>query len=195
MIRSRYGIPTASTGAMFRAERAAGSDLGRAADALTSRGQFVPDDLVVTLVRSWLEKHDGTFLFDGFPRTIAQADAFERLLDETGKPLDLVLSLDADLETLRRRVSNRLVCSKCGAIVSIGWQVADAHSPCPECGGPLQKRADDTAEVLEQRMLEYKEKTEPLIGYYRERRLLRSVAADRDAEEVFADIIPIIEAA
>ena len=113
------------------------------------------------------------------------------LLDARKTPLDLVLLLEATLETLRGRVLNRLVCLKCGEIVSLGLHVPNVSAPCPKCGGQLGKRSDDTAETLTRRMREYKEKTEPLLGFYEEQCLLCRVDSADTPERVFASIARI----
>src|SRR5687768_717798 len=108
MIKARFQIPTASPGAMLREEKRRGTDLGRMADELTSRGALLPDELIVNLVRAWLLENDNAFVFDGFPRTVGQADALGSLLEELQRPLDVVIALESDVECLRSRVTNRL---------------------------------------------------------------------------------------
>jgi adenylate kinase len=180
---------------MLREEKAAGTTLGIEADKLTSRGQLVPDDTINQLVGRWLEKRDSQFVFDGYPRSRGQAEALETMLTQRSTPLDLVLSFKADLKTLQQRVENRLVCSSCGRNFSIGLHVADAEASCPRCGASLTRRADDTPVTLALRMQEYAAKTEPLIGYYAKRGLLRGVDATRAPERVFASVVEILEGA
>ena len=194
MIKSRYQIPTASTGQMLREEKRRGTALGIAADQLTSRGELVPDDLIVAVVGSWLGDQAEAFLFDGFPRTVRQAEALAELLAERGRPLQIAISLEATLETLQARVASRLVCSRCGEVVSAGWQVPDASVPCPVCQGPLERRHDDTPETLARRMEEYLAKTAPLGDFYEARGLLARVDAGRPAAIVFADLAHLLEA-
>ncbi|MDQ3623060.1 MAG: nucleoside monophosphate kinase [Verrucomicrobiota bacterium] len=192
MISATFQIPTASPGAMFREEKRAGTSFGLETDRLTSRGLLVPDEIVCGVVRSWLEKHDGEFVFDGFPRSAGQADSLEATLAERHTPLQVVFSLEADRATLEHRVLNRLVCSVCRTNVSIGMHVPDPGAPCPKCGGELIRRSDDTAETLALRMREYAEKTRSLIAYYRERHLLRAIDAARPPEVVFAALSAIL---
>ena len=193
MIRSKYAYPVASPGSMLRKEKSAGTELGIAADKLTARGELLPDQTIVALVSAWLTQNNGSFVFDGFPRTVGQAEALDEMLEGRNTPLDLVIALEATLETLQARVRNRLVCLNCGEIVSAGWQVADVNTPCPKCGGKLGKRSDDTPETLTRRMREYQEKTEPLLGFYSERRLLRRVDTADRPERVFDAIARFIE--
>lgn len=195
MIQGRYQIPSASPGSMLREEKGAGTRLGTEADAITSRGQLVPDAIANRLVEQWLEKRDAQFVFDGYPRTQGQADALDVVLAKRGTPLDVVLSFEADLKTLQRRVASRVVCGTCRRNFSIGLHVADAAAACPKCGGELSRRSDDNPETLKARMEEYAAKTEPLIGYYAKRGLLRGVDATRTPDKVFASVVEILEGA
>ncbi len=193
MITARYRIPSASPGSMLREEKEAGTPLGIEAGKLTSRGQLVPDKTVNELVAHWLAKHNSEFIFDGYPRSIGQAEGLERMLAERGAPLEVVLSLEADFATLQARVQSRAVCSRCRRNFSIGLHVTSLDQPCPVCGGALVRRADDTLETLGLRMREYADKTEPLIAYYSKRGLLCAVDATRTPEEVFASVTKILE--
>jgi adenylate kinase len=194
MIKAAFQIEPASPGAMLRDEKKAGTPLGVEADRLTSRGQLVPDHLIVELVQSWLGKnHSDTFVFDGFPRTIGQAEALENLLARLKKPLQVAFFLDADFETVRERVARRMVCETCGNIAAVGLHIESASDLCPRCGGRLQRRNDDDEETLKQRMAEYREKSEPLNSYYTNRGLLQRIDANRIPSEVFADISSGIE--
>ena len=194
MIRAKYQFPSASPGAILRDEKKAGTALGLEADELTSQGKLVPDEIVNELVKRWLAKQDGAFVFDGYPRSMGQAEGLKDILAGRGTPLDAVLSLEADMTTIRDRVSRRMICSQCGMIVSVGMHVTSADGACPACGGELTKRRDDTPETLELRMAEYEEKTEPLISYYTDLGLLRAVDATRTPELVFQSIEAILEA-
>jgi adenylate kinase len=188
MIHRTYQIPTASTGAIFREERRRGTEVGRHADELTSAGQLVPDELVIAVITSWIQQNDGQFVLDGFPRTEAQALALEATLKQQQRPLDIVLSLEADEATLRERVQQRMLCSQCEQPLRVGLHIASTTDACPHCGGKLLKRADDTIETLERRLKEYREKTGPLIHFYEQRRLLRRVDSVRAPEVVFESV-------
>jgi adenylate kinase len=193
MITAKYHFPSASPGAILREEKKARTALGLEADKLTSQGKLVPDEIVNELVRNWLTKHDGAFVFDGYPRSLGQAEGLSAILAERGTRLDVALLLEADMVTIRDRVSRRRMCSHCGAIVSLGWHIASADAACPTCGGELVKRRDDTPETLELRMTEYREKTEPLIAYYSDLGLLRRVDATRAPQAVFHSIETLLE--
>ncbi len=180
---------------MLRQEKEAGTKLGIETGELTRRGQLVPDETVNALVAHWLGKHDSEFIFDGYPRSIGQAEGLDRLLVERETPLEVVLSFEADFTTLQSRVLHRAVCSRCRRNFSIGLHIATLDEPCPICGGALVRRGDDTLETLDLRMREYAEKTEPLIAYYSKRGLLYPVDATRTPDAVFASVAEILEAA
>ena len=192
-IHARYGFPVTSPGSILREEKRRGTALGIEADKLTRDGHLVPDELVIHVIEDWLAQHDGEFVFDGFPRSLGQADALEAMLARRGLPLELVIALDAHPETLHSRVKGRLVCLDCGRIVALGLHVPDPAAPCPYCGGRLARRTDDTPETLATRLLEYEEKTAPLLAYYEQRGLLRRVESHGAPEEVFAAIRSIME--
>jgi adenylate kinase len=193
MIRAKYHIEAPSTGAILREEKAKGSALGIAADKFTSRGQLVPDELVVELMKTWLDAHDGAFVLDGFPRTVGQAEALEKILADRKTPLEAAIALDVDFDVIRERVDRRLVCEKCGSPLSLGLHVESADAPCPRCGGRLARRGDDNREALDERMRQYREKSEPLISHYDRRCILFHVKASSRPEQVFADITEILE--
>jgi len=193
MLNKKYRLPIVSTGAILREEQRLGTALGKEADAITRRGGLLPDTTVFSLIRTWLAAHNSEFVFDGFPRTLNQARSLDALLEERRTPLELVIALEADLPTLQERVTRRLVCTECRAIVSTGLHVEDISTPCPICGGPLVRRADDTIETLNHRMQEYREKTEPLVGYYLDRGVLTKIPSMEKPERVFAQIAPLIE--
>lgn len=188
MISRQHGIPAVSTGHLLRDEARAGTELGRQAASFTSKGQLAPDELVLAVLQEWLDGGKDSFVFDGFPRTLAQAEKLEPLLAGLNTPLDLVLLLDCTLEVIRERILHRVQCMGCKSIYHVGLHVEADTTACPECGGMLMRRSDDTLEVLEQRMEQYARKTAPLIEFYEHRQLLRRIDAGRPAEIVFADI-------
>ncbi|MHA3770295.1 adenylate kinase family protein [Verrucomicrobiota bacterium sgz303538] len=193
LISAKFGIPTTSPGAILREERKAGTALGLEAERYTSKGRLIPDELIAGLINSWLEDHDGEFVFDGVPRSLGQAEALETVLNERNRPLDVVIALEADLETLKSRVASRVMCADCGRIFSVGLHVVSASDRCPNCGGHLIRRSDDTPETLAARLEEYSEKTEPLIAYYEQKELLRRVNSGLKPDLVFESIRAILE--
>lgn len=178
---------------MLREEKRRGTQFGVEADRLTSLGKLVPDEVICGVVRSWLSAHDGSFVFDGFPRSLGQAKALEEMLRERATPLEVALSLEVDHATISRRVQSRLVCQACRTNVSIGLHVGGTESACPKCGGVLVRRSDDNPETLASRMKEYEEKSFSLIAHYCEHGLLRSIDATTAPEMVFARITSILE--
>lgn len=193
LIQERFGIPVTSPGAMLREEKRRGTKLGLEADELTSRGRLLPDTIIVNLVSAWLAQHEGEFVFDGFPRSIGQTEALAQKLDRRNTTLDVAIVLKADVETLQRRVAGRVMCAVCGQIFSVGLHVLSVSAECPACGGELTRRKDDTPEILLARLEEYREKTEPVIAYYRENGLLREIDSTSVPEVVFESIIAILE--
>jgi len=189
-IQNRFGIPTTSTGAILRKQAKERTPLGLEAEQIISKGGLAPDRLVMQVVEAWLETHPDAFLFDGFPRTVDQAKAFDRFLEQRQTPLDLAIALAVSVETIKTRMSLRLVCSNCGKVVSMGRHVQSAHDACPNCVATLEKRSDDNSEALERRLEAYWEKTVPVYKYFGN--LLVEVDAGRDVEAVFADIAGLI---
>lgn len=193
LLTERFKLPVTSPGAILREERRAGTPRGIEAERITSKGLLLPDDLIVDLVRGWLAREDGQFIFDGFPRTLGQAEALEHLLAERGTPLEVVIALEADVTTLQQRVARRLMCVSCGRTFSVGLHIEHPTDSCPVCGGTLVRRSDDTPEALETRLIEYHEKTEPLVGYYERKGLLERVNSSEQPEVVFEAIRAILE--
>ena len=188
-----FGMAIVSPGSLLRAEKAAGTELGKEADDITSRGQLVGDSIVNSLVENWLGlQSDAGFVFDGYPRTIGQAHALDKMLNTRGTPLEQVILLEASNAELLRRVQSRATCVACGYIVRIGLHVQSVEDKCPRCGGVLTRRADDTAETLKNRLVEYREKTEPLVEHYEAQGLLARVRTEAAPEEVFREVTKLI---
>lgn len=188
IMTAHWGIPVTSVGEVLRQEAAAGTPLGREAATFTNDGKLVPDRLALASIAAWLDAHTDSFVFDGFPRTLGQAEALERILRERHAPLTAVIWLELPVDAIRERVSRRLVCATCGRTFGLGWQVADRQAPCPVCGGVLECRHDDDAETLHQRLAQYAEHTAPLLDFYEQRRLLRRIDARQPPEQVFLQI-------
>jgi adenylate kinase len=192
LIQKRFGIPATSTGAILRGEAKGGTPVGVAANKIINKGGLAPDGLILQLVSEWLDRIGGSFLFDGFPRTVAQAEQFELLLDNRPTGVELVIFLEISGETIRARMLRRLTCSNCEKVISIGRHVGDGGDPCPNCGGKLEAREDDTDTALERRMQEYREKTLPVTDFYKRRGILARVDAERGTESVFKDVSRLI---
>ena len=186
-LEARHGVPQVSTGDLLREAVAAGSALGRAAKAVMDAGQLVDDRTMLGIIRERLARPDAGrgFILDGFPRTIVQADGLAALLAEIGQPLDAVVLFDVDPEVLRRRLSGRRSCRRCGRVFHLESNPPRDDDRCTD-GGPhdLFQRPDDNDGTVGERLAVYRERTQPLIDYYAKRGLLRRIDADGSLDEV-----------
>src|ERR1700722_2406985 len=186
----RLGIPQISTGDLLRAAVANGTELGVKAKEAMDAGRLVDDDIVLGMIRERLDEPDAQpgFILDGFPRNIAQAEALDSLLEELGKPLDPVVHMDVDYGELTRRIAGRRTCSNCGRVFNLlTCPPGQAEKEtCPTTGGPHQlfQRPDDNEATVAERLKVYDEKTKPLIEFYREHGILRSIDAEGELDEV-----------
>jgi len=185
-IAAKVGVPTISTGAIFRDNVSAGTPLGTVAKEYMAKGKLVPDEIVVQLVRDRVSQSDcrDGFLLDGFPRTINQAEILEVMLNEAGIALDGVLDFEVGEDELVRRLSGRRVCPQCGATYHIENVPPKKANTCDECGSDLEQRADDMPDSIRTRLREYEAKTAPVLAFYRERNLLREIDAGAGPDEV-----------
>lgn len=186
-LEERYGIVQLSTGDMLRAAVAAGSEIGRRADAVMKRGELVSDDIVIGVISERIDQPDAArgYILDGFPRTVAQAEALDRLLAGKGSRLDAVVEMQVDDAALVERISGRFSCVSCGEGYHRTFKRPKAEGVCDKCGGTeFRQRADDTAETVASRLKVYHEQTAPLIAYYRARGLLKSVDGMADIDAV-----------
>lgn len=184
LLAATFGMPNTSTGAMLRAEQAKGSPLGEEAARWTKEGKLFPDDLALRVVWHWINGHD-RFILDGFPRTVGQAEAFDQGLAERGLHLDQVYFLDVPDSLVKQRMSTRLTCTSCGAVYNESFHDVSLSTPCPNCGGALARRADDTDTALEQRLLQYRELTLPVVEHYRALNLLTRIDSSPERYEVY----------
>ncbi len=190
-----FKIPHISTGDMFRAAIKAGTPLGVLAASYINQGFLVPDEVTIGLVKERLAEPDCAhgYLLDGFPRTIPQAEALEALTKEIDRPITMVINITADKDALIQRISGRRVCKTCAAPYHVDFLPSKVDGVCDLCGGELIQRKDDTVEVLNERLDAYETQTKPLIAFYRERNLLRSVDGLQDIEDVFQDISHLLK--
>lgn len=176
-----------STGDMLREAVAAGTPLGQQAKRFMDAGELVPDEVVIGIVRDRLAQPDVQargVLLDGFPRTVAQAEALNRVVEELGMCKPVVLNLEVPDEEVVRRLSTRRMCRKCGAIYNLEADGLDVGDRCPRCGGEIYQRSDDTPQAIRERLQVYYTQTQPLVDLYSRRGLLRPVDANGPVEEV-----------
>jgi adenylate kinase len=191
LLEKERSLVKLSTGDMLRAAVAAGTELGRKAGDIMERGELVPDELVIGLIAERVDSDDSVpgFIFDGFPRTIAQAEALDRLLAERGKTLDAVIEIRVDDELLVERIAGRFSCANCGEGYHDLYKLPTLDGVCDRCGGrEFVRRRDDNEEVVRARLKAYHRQTEPLIDYYRKRGKLTSVDGIGSIESVHREI-------
>jgi adenylate kinase len=189
-IKEVYGIAHISTGDILRENVKQGTPLGKLAERYMQAGDLVPDDTIVEMVENRLQEPDCSegFILDGFPRTLPQAEALDRILEKLKTKVDAVILLEVDDETIVKRLSGRRVCPKCGAIYNVSFNPPKADSLCDHCGERVIQRNDDKGEVVRQRLAVYRERTAPLIDYYLRKEILKKVEAARGSDEVVAAI-------
>jgi len=190
-----YGIPHISTGDIFRAEINNGSDLGIRVQQFVSSGHLVPDDLVLEVIAKRLGMTDCRegFLLDGFPRTVAQAEALDSVLVNTHRPLDKVLYMSLSEQEVLRRLSSRRSCPKCGKVYNLVTQPPKTLDVCDTDGGALVQREDDRPETVEKRMRVFNDLTEPLISYYHGLGLLDTIEAGLPVADVTQKIKVVLD--
>ena len=195
LMQERIGIPHISTGDLLRAAVAEQTELGRAARQYMDRGELVPDGLVIHMIDERLHAGGETpcFMMDGFPRTVAQADAFERMLAGRHAGLDHVVSLEVPRDELVRRLSGRRTCSRCGAMFHVVLDPPRQSDVCDRCGGTLFQREDDREETIRARLDVYDQATAPLTAFYRSRGLLREIDGTGSAAEVLHRILARVD--
>ncbi|MCD9149847.1 adenylate kinase [Pseudophaeobacter flagellatus] len=195
LVESR-GMVQLSTGDMLREAQASGSEMGKKVAEVIARGELVTDDIVIGLIREKIaEGAEGGFIFDGFPRTLGQADALGDLLAEMGLSLDGVIEMAVDDGALVARITGRSTCGGCGEVYHDQTKPWPADGKCSNCGSSdVKRRADDNEESLKTRLMEYYKKTSPLLGYYYAKGDLHSVDGLQAMEAVAADIAAALEA-
>jgi len=194
MITRQFGIPVTSTGAILRRERDLETPLGQETAEVLRSGGLVSDKITIELIEDWLRLHGGHgFVFDGFPRTLPQAEGLMSILARLRSALDLVIWLEVSEQTVLDRIAGRLQCGECGFTTS-SFSAQFANRPiCPYCDGPLERRNDDDLSVLQTRLQEFRTKTEPLASFYEKMSILHRIEGNRDREAVFTDISRLIE--
>ncbi|PYJ46696.1 MAG: adenylate kinase [Verrucomicrobia bacterium] len=194
MITRQFGIPVTSPGAILRREKELGTPLGEETAEVLERGGLVSDKIIVELIEDWLRLHGGHgFVFDGFPRTLPQAESLMSILARLRTALDLSLWLEVSQQTVFDRIAGRLQCGECGFTTSASSAQFALRPVCPYCDGRLVRRGDDDLAVLQTRLSEFETKTQPLASFYGKMSILHRIDGNRDREAVFADISRLIE--
>ena len=196
-LREHYQIPQVSTGDMFRAEVRANTELGHKVKEYLDRGDYVPDEITIEMLRRRLEQPDceNGVLLDGFPRTVPQAEALELLLEELGQRLDHVLYIRVPLDLLVARLSGRLTCSRCGHTYHPIFNPPKQPGVCDRDGGRLERRSDDDPEKARHRIVVYMEETLPVLEFYRERGCVSNIDGEGSIEEIRKRLLEAIEGA
>jgi adenylate kinase len=196
-LAKKYGLIQLSTGEMLRAAVAAGTEVGKQAKAIMERGDLVPDEVVVRIIANRIDQPDckNGFILDGFPRTVAQAAALDKVLAEKGLKLDHVIELKVDDAALIKRIAGRFACSKCGAGYHDTFKRPEVEGKCDQCGSTeFTRRSDDTAEAVSSRLKVYYDQTAPLLPYYRSRGALKSVNGMAEMDDVTRQLEQILSA-
>lgn len=194
-IVDKYAIPHISTGDMFRAAMKEGTELGLQAKSFMDKGELVPDEVTIGIVRERLSKDDCQkgFLLDGFPRTVPQAEALEAILQDLNKKIDYCINISVDKDILMGRLTGRRICKNCGATYHLEFNPPKEAGVCDRCGGELYQRADDNEETVQNRLEVNIKQTQPLLDYYAEKGYLKTIDGQQDINKVFADIDVLLD--
>jgi adenylate kinase len=193
-IQEHYKFPHISTGDILRENINNNTGLGLKAKSYMSRGELVPDELLITIIKDRLAKKDceNGFMLDGYPRTIPQADALQMILTESGEMIDAVLNICVDDDELINRLSGRRMC-KCGASYHIIFNPPAQEDVCNACKGKLYQREDDKPETIRNRLNVYKKQTQPLINYYVNKKILKAIDGSKDILQIFEEIKEVLD--
>jgi adenylate kinase len=189
-----YASPQISTGDLLRAAVAAGTALGKKAKAAMDAGQLVADDIVVGMIRERLGQKDTKFgfIFDGFPRSLAQAASLDKMLAELGQPLNKAILLDVNFDNLIKRLTGRRTCKVCGHLYNVHFSPPKKQGVCDIDGGELVQRADDNEETITKRLKVYQDQTAPLVDYYKKQNKFVSVDGEGSMDEIFHRIEKVL---
>ena len=193
-LTEKYNIPHISTGDMFRAAVKEGTELGKKAKECMDKGQLVPDEVTIGIVKERLSKDDCKegFLLDGFPRTVEQADALTKILEELKLPNVRVLNINAPKEELVARAVGRRICKGCGKTYHLKFNPPKKEGVCDACGGELYQRADDTAETMNERISVYEASTKPLVEYYKKQGVYNEVDGKLAIDKVTTELVKLL---
>lgn len=194
-LMAEHNIPQISTGDMLRAAVESGSPVGRQAKAIIDAGNLVSDDVMIRIIRDRLAEPDAEqgFILDGFPRNEKQANDLDVLLDELGKPLDMAILMNVNLDVLMKRLTGRRTCSLTGKLLNIYFSPQEELDECTSAGGELVQREDDNEEIIGNRLNVYRRQTEPLVALYQAQHKLRIVDADGTVDEVYGRFLKALQ--
>jgi len=190
ILSKELGIPQVSTGDIFRKNISEKTELGKLAESYISNGKLVPDDVTVKLVEDRLKKDDAKngVILDGFPRTVAQAEALDEILLNTNKKVDITINLTTPEEEIIERVVNRRICSKCKRVYNLVLNPPKENGICDDCGSELTARADDNEETIKNRLQTYFDQTSPLVDYYEKKGNLYSATVSQSINKMGPDV-------
>ncbi len=193
-IAAKYSIPHISTGDIFRANIKNGTELGKKAKEFMDQGMLVPDELTCDLVMDRIAQDDcaNGFVLDGFPRTIPQAEALTHALSQIGQTMDFAIDVDVPDENIVNRMGGRRACLNCGATYHIVFNPTKTEGICDSCGKETVLRDDDKPETVQKRLCVYHDQTQPLIDYYKNQNILKTVDGTQPMDAVFANIVEIL---
>lgn len=194
LLSQKFGIPKVATGDLLREVASNDTELGRRIKGYLNAGELVPDEIMMKLVRERLSQQDCErgFILDGFPRNVFQAQRLEEILASSNTKLDLVIELNADVEEIIRRLTNRRVCGRCGVNYNLISNPPSSDNICKLCGGEIYQREDDKEEVIRRRLEVYQEQTKPVREFYSQTGRLRTVSSIGSPEEVFRDLLRVL---
>lgn len=186
----KYGMPQISTGDLLRAAVAAGTALGKEAKSYMDKGELVPDSVVLGMVEERLKQDDCKkgYILDGFPRNTAQAEALDKMLASLNMSLTAALSVDVPFDDLMKRLTGRRTCKACGQMYNIYFKASAKEGVCDKCNGELYQRDDDKEATIKKRLEVYSAQTEPLIGYYKNKGIVKSVSGTGSIDEIFKKV-------
>ena len=194
LLRDRLHIPHLSTGEMLRNAGRAGTEIGLKAKALIDKGNFVPDEMIISIISERLDEPDCKegFILDGFPRTVIQAEMLDKIAKKTGRDIDCVVLFDAPYDLLIQRLTARLTCKSCKANFNKLFSKPKQEGVCDHCGGELYQRSDDSLETAQNRLKVYDEQTAPLIKFYTDNGLLAKIDSSLPKDQAYAALLAVL---